>query len=555
MAKYVYSCLDRFHSVSAPAAVWKHLEGTMDCDEETLDRLTGESFEAAKAALKTLKKRWSSGWNSLQHLIAVVAPSDQEKMLTTLNAKADRGQPLHIRLLHYHCTCWNEYRQALSEEAVYRRFFGEEKRVEGKLAKHRSATLKRLRRFIAIEMADKQMSDLQELVWLQKFFQERSGTVLYEHIRAQVIRKKSERHEWSSHDYYTYFYSDAVEYDFQSDRNGKTNDLNLWNTIQSLDEYYLIERLWYSCHLLNQNQVAPLALPPLSQWLHIDIKSPRFKWFFDKPLGKIFTLALDLLVDDTGKDNLKLKHFLKCLRESESSFSITIINSFEIFAANYAVRCINRGDFSYGQLLFEIYENRIHSKRIYADGKILSGEYHTITILALRLKKFDWAKDFIEKNKRKIIGVMPSMQHYEFCLAQYLYAVNELFPSLQILMNSDFKDIDCKMVARILELKVLYELDAAGATRLRVAEQLDERIEAAILFFFRLKNVPPAKKLMGKRFADFMKKILRAAGNRRLKLLEKIRSQVETIDYIAERQWLLRILDELIEKLKKGGRR
>ena len=57
----------------------------------------------------------------------------------------------------------------------------------------------------------------------------------------------------------------------------------------------------------------------------------------------------------------------------------------------------------------------------------------------------------------------------------------------------------------------------------------------------------PDRKKLGKRFADAMKRIIHAVGHGSdRKRLEKIRDDVRKADLIAERQWLLEILGELL---------
>lgn len=553
LTNYILECLDAYEISLDKPSVWQCLpgSGSEPYSEDRLDILIIQANEAIKAAAKNLKKRTAQAKGDLNTLLLAMTSEERNLVLLDIQQSKLPTSQVNYHLAKYFCECSEGFVNSLSETKTYQKIFGPEKEVPGKLAKLRTSTLKKIRRFIALEIAGSQMSDLQELVWLQKFFNERDCISQYNRIKGNIERKKTESRKWSSSDYYQYFSSDAEDYDFQSNRNEKTNDLNLWNTIQSLDEYYLIERLWFSCQLLNQNQLAPLALPPLSEWLKINLKSPDLKWFFDKPLGKLFTLAIDLLSDESTDGKSKLLNFILFLRQLEPSFSKELINSFEVFACNHGIRRMNRGDFSFAAPVFDIQQHRVKTERIYDDGKIQSGEFQTITTLGLHFKRFDWVKEFIDKNEKKIVGVMPSNSYYEFCLAQYYYATSNLLAAIQILTNKEYDDSQCKLPARILEIKVLYELNILGTTKLKISEQLDDRIEAAIIFFFRLKDVPAQKKKMGKCFADSMKKIVRASSNRRWKLLEKLRKQIQSIDLIAERQWLLQIIDESLKKLKK----
>ncbi len=94
----------------------------------------------------------------------------------------------------------------------------------------------------------------------------------------------------------------------------------------------------------------------------------------------------------------------------------------------------------------------------------------------------------------------------------------------------------------------MYEKSLLPKADPHVSEFLESRVEAAIIFFFREQKIPPDRKKMGKHFADAMKRIIHAAGNGDWKRLEKIRDDVQKVDLIAERQWLMDILGALIKQ-------
>lgn len=59
---------------------------------------------------------------------------------------------------------------------------------------------------------------------------------------------------------------------------------------------------------------------------------------------------------------------------------------------------------------------------------------------------------------------------------------------------------------------------------------------------------------MGKRFADTMKRILHAESKSDAKRLEKISADITAFDLIADRQWLLQIVDDQLKKIRHGGK-
>ncbi|MBK6995892.1 MAG: hypothetical protein IPH31_13555 [Lewinellaceae bacterium] len=481
---------------------------------------------------------------------------DEKKRLKVFLETAELGTPVRaeaVRMVDYILANLGkeENDQALAKSEAYVYIFPEKEIVANKLEKSMSDTLHLVRWFVAHESAGQNMTELQQAFYLQKFYNERNLEKKFQQSRKQFGKLKSTHREWSPQDYYFQFLSESEEYVFQSDRNQKKDDLNLWNSIQALDEYYLVERLWHTCILLNQNQLAPLALPPLDEWVLFDLKSPRFRWFFEKPIGQLFTQAIDLLSDESYKSGQKLTNFVKLIGDTEPFIWKTYVSTFEIFACNYGIRRLNKGHAEYANPVFQLQKRRVESGRIYMDGMIKSSEFQSIATLGLRLSADSWVKQFLEDHRTKILGSMPSEEYYQFTLSHYLYHLKNYEPALKTLLISSYDDMHCKVSAKMLEIKILWEMSRRDKSDERVAEFLENKVEAAIIYFFREKNLPATKKKMGKRFADTMKRIIHAEGKRDVDRLEIILQDIAKAEYIAERQWLTKLVEDLIAQHKK----
>jgi hypothetical protein len=547
--------LDNFDKALSVDHIQKQLEYLDGFEVEKLSDYMETAVREVRHLIKNeLKKRISKLKKDLKSLLEDLSIAERKKVVGILENVKMQESLIVVTLIQHFCQALNDYETALSEAEVYKKLFGEKEAIKGKLAKSRTETLKILRRFIALETANIHMGELEELIWLQRFFLERGNTSQYLHTRNNILRRKTGQFSISSANLYQYFLSESLEHDMLNNRNEVTNDQNLWETLQSLDEYYLVERLWYTCHLLNLNQTKPLALPPQKEWLLFDIHAPHLRWFFEKPLGKLFALALQFLSDtqnEPEKDMKDLLEFIQLLHENENIITKELISSFEIFAINYGLRRTNRGNLEYTEVVFDLQQRRADTSRCYTEGMIAANEFQSIAIMGLYLGKYDWVRDFIEKNKEKVLGSMPSIEYYQFCRACYLYNIKDLLQALTILSNADFDDIFCKMASRILEVKILCELQLNGNKMRNLDEELDARIDAGILFFFRLTDVPPHIRTMRKRFMEFMKKIIRAKENQRWALLEKIKKEVVEIRVIAEGRWLLKIIDQYLEQGRK----
>ena len=412
-----------------------------------------------------------------------------------------------------------------------------------------SDTLQLVRQFMAVEMATRDLREMQQQVLLQRFYRERKLEKKFRQSRNQVLKLKEQPGNWVPQDYYFQFLSEEEESMFLSARNQKKDDLNLWNTIQALDEYYLVERLRYSCVLLNQNQLVSLNLLPLNDWLPIDLSSPQLQWFFEKPLGKLFLLAVNLFSSDTTDSldqNQQLEEFIQFLQENEKVIPTEFINSLEIFACNYAIKKYNQRHYFFLNSIYLIQKRRVESGRIYINNLIKASEFHSIVLAGLRLGDSVWIKQFIEAHRDKILGAMPSTDYYQFNLIYYYFQTKEYEPELHTLLTSNYEDMVYKLQSKVLEIKILYEMSRRPNADYWVSEFLENKVEAAIVFFFREKNIPPDKRKMYKRFADTMKRIIHAEGKNDIKRLEKIRTDIESFDMVADPQWLLEVVDELL---------
>lgn len=431
---------------------------------------------------------------------------------------------------------------------AYTHVYGDKPRVANKLENLMAQTLSFVRSFAAREALANKMTPLQEAAALQAFYNERDMQQKFQQSRRQMTKVREKNGRMEARDYYALFRSEAEEFVFQNGRNRKKDDVNLWQTIQALDEYYLVERFYYTCLLLNQNQLAPLALPPLEECLLFKLDSPRIQWFYDKPLGKLFRKTLDLLLSESGQVKDNFDEYVRMLSEVESAITPVLLGTFEIFACNYGIRQANKGNFSLRESVFQLQKRRVDSGRVYLENKIKASEMHSIVVNGLRLGENQWIKQFIEVNRDRILGVMPSQDYYQFNLVYYYFQTKEYEPDLKTLLDSNYADVPYKILGKILEIKILYERSIERDADAWIADFLEKKVSSASVFFFREKNAPLEKIKMVKDFARTMQRILNAPPAKiDPRRLEAIRAHVAGA-LISERQWLLKIIDDLLGK-------
>jgi hypothetical protein len=185
---------------------------------------------------------------------------------------------------------------------------------------------------------------------------------------------------------------------------------------------------------------------------------------------------------------------------------------------------------------------------VYLDGKIKASEVQNAVAVGLRLGQSDWVRQLLEAHRHKMLGSMPSEHYYQYNLANYLYHLQDYDAALKTLLTTSYEEMQYKISAKILEIKILYELSQLKKADLHGSNVVESKVEAAILFFFREEKISPTKRLMCQRFVRIVKRTILASGKSATKRLEKIHYDIRAAEAIAERQWLLKILDERTKK-------
>jgi len=102
--------------------------------------------------------------------------------------------------------------------------------------------------------------------------------------------------------------------------------------------------------------------------------------------------------DETHYTRLKEKLLLQI-----NQLSASVINDMYVYARNYCVKKINLGRADYLEELFELYKTLIEKKIIFRKGYLSQWDYKNIVATGLRLKAFDWVKNFVIDYQKTLI--------------------------------------------------------------------------------------------------------------------------------------------------------
>ncbi len=356
---------------------------------------------------------------------------------------------------------------------------------------------------------------------------------LDKHYRS-VIRKAKKRQQQSPHRDTDFFYKEyliaAVANEFFAKQRKHKYDETLQQAVDNLDLFYLAQKLKYCCEIINRQKVlsADYELKMFNELLEYLEEHPHK----DKPAISIYHHILLMLLEEEGDTYYKKLIYL--LDQNSHLFPEDEAADMYGYAQNFCIQKINKGNTEYLQRLFDLYKTVLDKELIFVDGYLSPWTYKNILVVALRLKAFDWAEQFIENFKDQLA---PKFREnaYTFNKANLLYHKKQYDEALALLLNVDFTDIYYQLNTKFLMIKIYYDTNAINA--------LHSLINSFQAFLRRNKLVSDYREKANLNFLKYLRKLLniRSGDKKELKQLAQEVQSVKSIDHL---EWLLEKIEE-----------
>lgn len=206
----------------------------------------------------------------------------------------------------------------------------------------------------------------------------------------------------------------------------------------------------------------------------------------------------------------------------------------------FAIGHYNSGEQEYLSISFRLYQQHLKAGYLYFNDKIPPKTLLNIVALGLRMKELHWVDQFLEKHRYKILDQTPDEQVYRFNKALCLFHFRSFNEVLDFL-DTQYEDLYYRLASRRLEIMIYYELDSPLFV---------PKLEAFKVYIFRLsKHQLPAKhKAINNNFIDLLRQVIHPSSLQNDKRIQLLKEKVNTSNHLAERDWLLKILDRLQSK-------
>ena len=342
--------------------------------------------------------------------------------------------------------------------------------------------------------------------------------------------EKSINHRLNKNAQYHYYrYRILIEeYEYRSKKK-RSNEVNLQDLSNELDSFYLSETL-RQASILNAHQTISNVVykqPMLNHVLQRVQESEE-----SIPSISAYYYTYKMLIEPENSSHFEnLSNFII---NQGSTFPENEIRDLHIFAINYCIKKLNKGDKKFGIEALKIYQTQIDNGFLLNNGIIPPYDYNNILILAIKSEQYDWAENFIHEFKQYLPEKdRENIYNYNLALFYFRKGKQHYGDAMSLLQIVNLTDVLYNLDARRLLAIIYFEHNDFQA--------LQSHIESSKIYLHRHKDIGYHHD-MYVNFFRFLEKIQKI-NMRDTKAKEILRGEMTGTQLLAERDWLINKLN------------
>lgn len=438
----------------------------------------------------------------------------------------NKNEELVLLLQYIQKHCKNFDSKKLDRAIVYKNVFNGKPFDEKHLGYLQSDLLKMIEKFRVHEEIEN--SNFQNYAIAANFYHDQKIEKNFQ----QTLRKAKEFQEKSSFRDSQYYYNNYLMYEianahYEQQQSRKFDD-SLQNSVDNLDNFYLINKLKASCEMLNRKNI-------ISGEYEIKFMENILNYLADSqeqvPAIEIYYTIYKMLNSD---DRSHFDHLNELLTKHSDLFPFKELRDMYAYAINYAIKKVNHGQTQFFEDLFELYKALL-DKRIIFDSKYLSQfTYKNIVSIAIRLKEFEWAKEFMDNYKEELD---PSLQEnaYAYNTAKWYYSQKKYTEALRQSLIVEYNDVYYALDTKLIQLKIYFETDDV--------DPLLAMIESFKVYLKRNKLISKTAKEPYFRLIKYIHKATHLPYGKTEKL-KKLLEEIKSDQNVVFMNWLIESLEE-----------
>lgn len=414
---------------------------------------------------------------------------------------------------------------ALTKEMVLQAVFSKEADARRRFYHLTNYLLEAVEQFLAIELQAQQVHErnIATIQAIRKIQLSEPGAAMY-----RYARKRLENDPARGTEYLRYDYCLQLESYHLSMQQGRAKSFNVQELSTAQDVAFICEKLRTGCLLLSHQTLA-------KQTYDKGLLDPVLRFLEDHAFLQIPAVAVyyhGYYSQQGGEQGETHFQALKrLLQEHAGLFSVGETHDLFLMAINFCIRRINQSDESYFREIFELYQSGLQHGALLEDGVLSRWTYTNINMTALRLREYEWVKQFLSE----YTPFLPENHReaaFHFNQARFHYDTGAYREAMQHLVKMEYDDVLQNLVAKVLLAKIYFELDETNA----LENQLD-----SIQIYLRRKKVLGYHKDNYNTIVRFFRKLL-AVNLNNAKEVQDLQAQIEQSLTPVEQEWFLKQL-------------
>ncbi len=300
-----------------------------------------------------------------------------------------------------------------------------------------------------------------------------------------------------------------------------------------LDAFYIAEKLQIyliimSRQYLGRDESQILLIDELVQHLN-----KHLSLYQEFPAVRIYyQIYLALTESENEEHYFTLKELLE-----EYGMSFPTEEAFDLYtyAINYCVRKINKGESHFLREYFELHKELLLNRLIFENDRLPVGHYRNLVLVGLRLGELEWTEHFIEEYKQHLPETSRE-NTYTYNLALLYFYKKKYEQVIKLLRYVEYEDLTFNLNAKVLLIQTYYEMDEI--------DPLESLMDSFRAYLQRHKEIAARRRRSFNNFIRFVKKLIRVIP-RNKKQLESIQRDLDQVELIVNRPWLVKKLKEL----------
>lgn len=395
--------------------------------------------------------------------------------------------------------------------------------------KYCSDLLKLIEGYLAQEVYERR--PIQKVVNRMEAIEQRKAKVLVPTVMREAQRLAEKYPTKSAQLYLNKYQIERAFYDLKDSDIKRTERSNVENISNNLDYFYVAEKLKYYCLVLMQSSI-------VEEKYDIKLIKEITNSITTYGLHQVPAIAvyyqIFLLLEEQDNE-VRFYDLISILKKNNMEFSRTEAYNMYSYAINFCIGRINQGQSKYVEECFNIFRELISTKILFREDRLRAWDFKNIVVLALRLGKYDWAENFINKYSEKL-PIAFRQNAITYNLAQVYFYQKKYEKVIELLREVEYEDLAYNLNSKTLLIATYYETDEI--------EPLYSLFESFRAYLNRHKDIPEQRKKLYANLIKYTRRLSKIIPGDKT-AVEKLKKELQETKNVASLSWLKEKLAEL----------